>query len=109
MTHQSRDSRREPKLKRFAIQKIAEIAKQSSDSEVKYKAIDSIEKIATLESDKTKKSYFSRFIEPVALSLFSSFLWEKGIKRVAAWLAATFLPGYMIMSTTTHVACTLLL
>ena len=75
-------------VKQSVIKKIADVAKTTSDPNVKIAAIQSLEKIAVKGSDE-KKSYTARFIEPVALSIIASLLWENGIKKVAAWIAAT--------------------
>ena len=102
-------SRRSAKLKRHVIQGIVEIAKGTADSEVKIKAIQSLEKIAVNESD-GKKSYTARFIEPVALSIIASLLWENGIKKVAAWIAATLFRASMVtLPAIGHVALNTLL
>lgn len=107
MSHQSRDSHRDQKLKQLAIQKIAQIADHSSEY-VKSKAIDSIEKIV-IQSEQ-QKSYTARFIEPVALSIIASLLWENGIKKVAAWIAATLFRASMVsLPAIVHVALNTLL
>src|SRR5690606_17717562 len=88
-------SSRELEFKKFTIRKILEITgdKHSSDA-VKNKALDSIVKIVS--DDQHQKNYLSRFFEPILLSLIASLLWENGIKKVAAWLAATFLSASMV-------------
>gem|GEM_PF-4683508 len=52
----------------------------------------------------------ARFIEPVALSIIASLLWENGIKKVAAWIAATLFRANMVfVPVVVHVALTTLL
>lgn len=96
-------------VKQSVIKKIADVAKTTSDPNVKIAAIQSLEKIAVKGSDE-KKSYVSRFFEPIALSLISNLLWENGIKKVAAWIAATlFRANVVFVPVLIHVALKTLL
>lgn len=96
-------------VKQSVIKEIADVAKTTSDPNVKVTAIKSLEKIAVKESDE-KKSYLTRFCEPVALSLIANLLWENGIKKVAAWIAATLFRASMVMlPVLSHVALSTLL
>ena len=102
-------SSRELEFKKFTIQKILEITrdKHSSDA-VKNKALDSIVKIVS--DDQQQKNDLSRFFEPILLSLVANLLWENGIKKVAAWLAATlFSAGMVTVIATSHAALNTLL
>lgn len=106
MTKQKGDSFRE--LQRHAINKINHIANNSSDANVKIAAIHSIKDIVTDAAN--KPNFFSRLIEPIGISLIANLLWEKGIKKVAAWLAATlFSAGMVTVIATTHAALNSLL
>lgn len=114
MTKQKGDSFRE--LQRHAINKINHIANNTTDAEVKKAAINSIKEIVTDKAHKpssdvaNKPSYYSRFIEPVSLSILANLLWEKGIKKVAAWIAATlFSANMVVVFATLHVALNALL
>lgn len=102
--HKNGDSLQE-KTKQLAINKLANIARSTRYESVQNNVVDKIYKLA----ENSEKGYSSRFIEPVVLSLFANFLWEKGIKKVAAWFAATFLANMVLVIATTHVALNTLL
>ena len=106
MTKQKGDSFRE--LQRHAINKINHIANNSSDANVKIAAIHSIKDIVTDAAN--KPNFFSRLIEPIGISLIANLLWENGIKKVAAWIAATLFRASMVsLPAIVHVALNTLL
>ena len=89
--------------KQLAIKELARIGRNTPYESVQNNVVNSITKLA--END--QKSFLSRFCEPIALSVIANLLWEKGIKKVAAWFAATFLANMVFVIATSHVATAL--